>query len=144
MASVLVHLPDGAAPFDPDPAATTKRGLNVVSEWDDSVIGIVGWSDGGLAALRSAISHPEVERLALVSTPYPDVLPADVTELDSVVAKTLLLFGSLDPATGSRHGRAWKKHLANARLEMVPKGGHDLLVPMWGRVLSHLAPGRSR
>ena len=47
------------------------------------------------------------------------------------------------PDGPSAHGRWWQKHLPNARLEMVPNAGHLLVIPMWGRVLSHLAPSRS-
>ena len=139
--SILVQLPGGAAFADPDPEQTAARGVDLVDAWDDSVTGVVGWAEGGLAAARTAAEHPGLERLVIVATPFPDEPPTDL-ELDTVAAKTLLLFGSADPATGSRHGRAWQKRLPNARLEMVPGGGRDLLVPMWGRVLSHLAPRR--
>lgn len=57
-----------------------------------------------------------------------------------LTAKTLLLFGAKDSLTGSRHGIWWQKRLPDARLEMSPQGGHELLVPMWKRILSHLAP----
>ena len=61
--------------------------------------------------------------------------PADVA------AKVLLIYGSSD-AIGGRHGRWWQRHLPDARLEMVPGTGHLVVVPMWSRVLSFLAPGR--
>lgn len=59
-------------------------------------------------------------------------------------AKTLLLYGAKDPVAGSRHGRWWQKQLPNARLEMVPDGGHLLVLRVWERALSHLAPGARR
>ena len=59
-----------------------------------------------------------------------------------VQAKTLCLYGAQDPVAGSPHGRWWQKHLPNARLEMVPGAGHLLVIPLWRRVLSHLAPAR--
>ena len=62
--------------------------------------------------------------------------PADVQ------AKTLCLYGSQDPVAGFRHGAWWQKNLPQARLEMVPGAGHLLIIPIWRRVLSHLAPGR--
>lgn len=62
-------------------------------------------------------------------------------EPGEVQAKTLLLYGAQDPVAGSRHGRWWQKQLPNARLEMVPAAGHLLVLPLWGRALSHLAPG---
>lgn len=61
-------------------------------------------------------------------------------EPNEVQAKTLLLYGSKDPVAGSRHGTWWQKHLPNARLEVVPGAGHLLILPMWHRVLSFLAP----
>jgi pimeloyl-ACP methyl ester carboxylesterase len=64
--------------------------------------------------------------------------PAEVT------AKTLLLYGSQDPIAASRHGRWWQARLPDARLEMVPQAGHLLVIPMWQRVLSHLAPHAKR
>jgi pimeloyl-ACP methyl ester carboxylesterase len=63
-------------------------------------------------------------------------------EPHDVHAKTLLLYGSADPIAGSSHGRWWQRQLPNARLEMVPGAGHLLIVPMWKRVLAHLAPHR--
>ncbi|HYH92814.1 MAG TPA: alpha/beta fold hydrolase [Candidatus Saccharimonadales bacterium] len=62
--------------------------------------------------------------------------PSDVT------AKTLLLYGTADPLGGNRHARWWKDHLPNARVEMVPGAGHLLVIPMWARALSFLAPSR--
>lgn len=64
-------------------------------------------------------------------------------EPHKVRAKTLLLYGSADPIAGSPHGRWWQQQLPNARLEMVPGAGHLLIVPMWKRVLAHLALRRN-
>ncbi len=63
-------------------------------------------------------------------------------EPEEVVAKTLLLYGARDPLAGPRHGRWWKSRLPDARLEVVPDAGHLVLLPLWPRVLSHLAPRR--
>jgi hypothetical protein len=63
-------------------------------------------------------------------------------EPEAVQAKTLLLYGSRDPLVDPRHGRWWQSRLPDARLEVAPEAGHLLLVPMWARVLSHLAPSR--
>jgi pimeloyl-ACP methyl ester carboxylesterase len=54
----------------------------------------------------------------------------------------LLIFGAADPVAGSRHGRWWQRALPDARLEMAPGAGHLVIVPLWGRVLRHLAPTR--
>jgi pimeloyl-ACP methyl ester carboxylesterase len=61
---------------------------------------------------------------------------------EEVEAKTLLLYGARDPLAGPRHGRWWQKRLPNSRLEVAPGAGHLLVIPMWPRILAHLAPGR--
>lgn len=63
-------------------------------------------------------------------------------EPDEVSAKTLLLYGARDPLAGPRHGRWWQSRLPDARLEVIPDAGHLVLLPMWPRILSHLAPRR--
>jgi len=140
--SILVCVPDSVDFSDPDPDQTQARGIQLVTNWDDSVIGVVGWSDGGWDALALAAEHQDLPRLAIVSTPFPDDIDGliDRVDLSLITSKALLIFGSQDPLTGHRHGVSWQKRLSNARLEMVPGGGHDLLEPKWGRVLSHLAP----
>ena len=137
---------------DPDPELTWARGVTLVA--DDGTdtgldhvgpVGIVGSSIGGLDALAFAARHPGlVDRVVLVATQIPEDEGGLGFELSEVNAKTLLLFGAKDPLTGSRHGSWWHKRLPNARLEMSPQGGHELLVPMWKRVLSHLAPFSKR
>jgi len=80
-------------------------------------------------------------------------MPADIMsyclrpwgfEPGEVHVKTLLLYGANDPVAGSRHGSWWQKQLPNARLEMVPDAGHMLVLRVWERALSHLAPGTKR
>ncbi|MBV9791933.1 MAG: alpha/beta hydrolase [Chloroflexi bacterium] len=61
-------------------------------------------------------------------------------EPGEVQAKTLLIYGSKDPVACSRHGTWWQKQLPNARLEVSPGAGHLVILPMWHRVLSFLAP----
>jgi pimeloyl-ACP methyl ester carboxylesterase len=142
-AAIVLCLPEGVRFSDPDPEATLARDVRVVPAWTTDAIGIVGWSDGGLEALRLASQHPNVPRLAIASLPYPgdsDVLAT----VDRIRSKTLLLFGQQDERTGSKHGRSWQRRLAGSRLEMVPNAGHDLLPRVWPRVLSHVAPGRRR
>ena len=140
--SVVVCLPEGMTLFDPDPAETAKRDVKLVTSWDDDTAGVVGWSAGGWEVLGIAAAHPDLPRLVLVSLPFSEQEPEGV-DLDVVAAKTLLLFGSADPLTGSKHGSRWQERLANARLEMVPGGDHELLAPMWRRILSYLAPRRT-
>jgi pimeloyl-ACP methyl ester carboxylesterase len=63
---------------------------------------------------------------------------------EAVRAKTLLLYGSRDALADPRHGRWWKSRLPDAHLEIAPGAGHLLVVPMWDRVLAHLAPDPAR
>jgi pimeloyl-ACP methyl ester carboxylesterase len=64
-------------------------------------------------------------------------------EPSAVQAKTLLTYGSEDAMVGPRHGSWWLQQLPDARIEVAPAAGHLLVIPLWHRVLSHLAP-RSR
>lgn len=133
---------------DPDPQLTWARGVTLLgddgtgAELNSAVpVGVVGSSVAGLDALAFAARHSRlVDRVVLLATPIPEDEGSLGFELSDVTAKTLLLFGTKDPLTGSRHGVWWQKRLHDARLEMNPQGGPELLVPMWKRVLSHLAP----
>lgn len=126
---------------DPSPELTAARDVRLVRTWNGDTGGVVGWSDGGWEALGLSVQHPELPRLVVMSLPFPEEMPDDL-DLAKVTAKTLLLYGSADPQTGSGHATRWQRALPNARLEMVPGGGHDILEPMWHRVLSFLAPRR--
>ena len=133
---------------DPDPQLTWARGVTLLGEVGTDAelniaapVGVVGSSVAGLDALAFAARHSQlVDRVVLLATPIPEDEGSLGFELSDVTAKTLLLFGGKDLLTGSRHGVWWQKRLPDARLEMNPQGGHELLVPMWKRVLSHLAP----
>lgn len=63
-------------------------------------------------------------------------------DLADVAAKTLVVAGQADALAGHAHGAWYQRSLPDARLEMVPGVGHLAIAPMWGRILSHLAPGR--
>lgn len=65
-------------------------------------------------------------------------------EPSEVEAETLLVYGTHDAVAGPSHGRWYEARLPNARLEVVPGAGHLLLIPMWRRILSYLAPDRAR
>jgi pimeloyl-ACP methyl ester carboxylesterase len=62
-------------------------------------------------------------------------------DLDRVAAKTLLLYGGADAVAGHAHAAWYHDHLPDSRIEMSPGAGHLLIIPLWDRVLAHLAPG---
>ncbi len=109
-----------------------------------------GESDG--AALdREGVRERLGEMLEAAFTQGARGLAADIAgyclrpwgfEPEHVEAKTLLLYGARDRLAGPRHGRWWQKRLPNSRLEVAPGAGHLLVIPMWPRILAHLAPGR--
>jgi pimeloyl-ACP methyl ester carboxylesterase len=103
-------------------------------------------------ALRGAgVRNRLGEMLRTAFAQGPGGLAADIAgyclqpwgfEPEEVHAKTLLLYGSHDPIAGPAHGRWWEARLPDASLEVVPEAGHLLVIPMWSRILCHVAPGR--
>ena len=134
---------DGAG-FDPDPAETSRRDVELALAPPDGVFAVVGWRRAGITAAELAATSPSrVERLVLCCVPAPinddpGFDPADIT------AKTLLLFGQADPEAPAAHARWWKNHIADARVEMVPRAGSDIIETVWKRILSHSAPNSLR
>lgn len=143
---------------DPDPPQTAGRDITLIALQGSAAealamlqqqgvtsAGVAGWSAGGQSALALAALAPQlVDRLAIIATPLPTDPAALGFDPGAIRARTLLLYGAADPQAGSKHARGWKSLLANVRIEMVPGADHDLIVPMWKRVLSHLAPGKGR
>ena len=126
--------------MDPEPDETGKRDVEVAFEWDGSEAGVVGWAEGGFAALELAARHGDlVDRLVLVST--PPLESEGATAVAPAQAKTLLVYGTREG--GSAEAKWWQQRLGG-RIEMVPDGGRDILERVWPRVLSHLAPGTLR
>ena len=134
---IVLCLPEGMSRTDPAPEETAKRDVELEFDWDGTAAGIVGFGEGGWRAVELAASSPDlVERLVIVSTP-----PNDETPPGPLAAKTLLLFGSLD---GGMRQASWWKERVGGRIEMTPREGPEILDRVWGRVLSHLAPGTTR
>jgi pimeloyl-ACP methyl ester carboxylesterase len=117
-------------------------------------LSLLGAGSADEAALRAeGVRHRLGEMLRAAFVQGTRGLAADIAgyclqpwgfEPEAVQAKTLLLYGSRDPVADPRHGRWWQSRLPDARLEVAPGAGHLLLVPMWHRVLSYLAPSRGR
>jgi pimeloyl-ACP methyl ester carboxylesterase len=114
----------------------------------DVLLGMLS-SDEADAQLREQARDRLAEMLDRAAMQGTTGMAADIvsyTLLDwgfdpaSVAAKTLLLYGGADQITGA-HGRWYQKRIQQARLEMVKDVGHLLIVPMWDRILSHVAPG---
>lgn len=62
--------------------------------------------------------------------------PRDVT------APALLVYGGQDALVSPEHARWYAAALPNSTLELVPGGGHLVLVPEWRRILDFVAGGR--
>lgn len=136
---IVLCLPTNTSFFDPMPEETAKRDVELAAEWDGTPAGVVGWAEGAWDALMLAAQHKQfVDRLVLVSAPASGTEPKPI-DLDPIQAKTLLLYGMRDEGV-SHADRNWWRDRLNARFEMVPNAGHDILVQTWPRVLSHLAP----
>lgn len=132
--------------FDPGPAETARRNIQLTTAAPDGDFAAIGWRSGGLRAAELAARRgPDVTRLVLCAVPSP----ADEGDLDfdigSIEAKTLLLYGQTDADAPPRAAEWWKKHLPKGgRVEIVPRRDSDFIAAMWGRVLSHAAPGSLR
>lgn len=61
-------------------------------------------------------------------------------DLRRVRARTLLVYGGEDPLVPAAHGRWYRRHLPHARLQVVPRAGHLVLVNAWERILQHVDP----
>jgi pimeloyl-ACP methyl ester carboxylesterase len=124
-------------PDDPgDPAAVRVVGGNPV---DEPALSRSGARDRVAAMLAEAFAQGATGMAADVAgyalRPW-GFEPGDVRQ------KSLLVYGAADKLAGPRHGRWWQEHLPDARHETVPDAGHLVVIPMWGRVLSFLAPTR--
>jgi pimeloyl-ACP methyl ester carboxylesterase len=136
-AAMTEQLGGFAAAVGENPAA----GLELLgqSEADEAALALPGAADRLAALVRAAFAHGAS---GLVSDMAGYTLQPWGFEPGKVAVKTLLLYGSADPITGPVHGRWWQRQLPDARAEVVPGAGHLLIIPMWQRVLTHLAPMR--
>ena len=137
-------------------AELTERFASLVPEDPDSpeALWLLGAGTADEAALRvDGVRARLGEMLRTAFAQGARGLAADIAgyclqpwgfEPEEVEAKTLLLYGSHDPLADPRHGRWWQSRLPDARLEIAPGLGHLLVIPMWARVLSYLAPDRPR
>jgi pimeloyl-ACP methyl ester carboxylesterase len=119
---------------------------------DPDAVGVVGGDRVDEAALsRSGARDRVAAMLAEAFVQGATGMATDVAgyalrpwgfEPGEVRSKALLIYAAGDKLAGTRHGRWWQEHLPDARLETVPDAGHFVVIPMWKRVLSFLAPTR--
>ncbi|HEU4322711.1 MAG TPA: alpha/beta fold hydrolase [Roseiflexaceae bacterium] len=135
--AALVQQFSQAIPHDAPPEALLE--LLGASDADSTALALPGARDRLARMLQAALAQG-VTGLAAEIAGYSlqpwGFAPAEVR------AKTLLLYGSRDPQIGPKHGRWWQQQLPDARLEVAPGEGHLLIMPLWHRVLAHLAPQR--
>jgi pimeloyl-ACP methyl ester carboxylesterase len=125
----------------PDTGAPAALAVLGVSPADDATLTLPGARERLATMLSSAFAQGATGLAADIAGYTLQSWGFDFT---AVRAKTLLLYGSRDPIAGQKHGVWWQKQLPDARLEVSPGAGHLLIIPMWHRVLSHLAPGAKR
>ncbi len=125
---VLQAPPDGRVPLDAVGA----------SEIDDAVLELPGARDRLERMMRDAVAQGTrglaADILSYTARPWG-------FDVGSVKAKTLIVNGQADAIAGNAHATWYQRALADARVEMFPQRGHLVIIPAWGRVLSHLAPG---
>ncbi len=113
--------------------------------------GLVGYGPtGSLALLVAASLGLDIDRLALIAVPAPGT-PLDRDDAAEVMARvtaeTLIMNGQHDPDAAAAAARWHHEHLSASRVEMVPGAavpapdGRLALADVWGRVLTHVAPG---
>lgn len=111
-----------------------RLGLMGVGEADAGLLGEPGVADRLRVMLDEAFAKGVAGMVADVAgyTLQPwGFEPGDVG------ADVLLGYGAADEI-GPAHGEWWQRALPHARLEVVPEVGHLVVVPLWGRVLSHV------
>ncbi len=152
--TILCEYPGiGHAPPHPDLQSLSDLQAHVLRDLPER-FDLVAKSMGGVLALRTALEQPErVRKLVLLATSggvnvaalggidwrdtfrrlQPNAPPwfiedrTDVTpELGRISQPTLLIFGEADLIAPVRVGHFLKAKLADARLELIPDGTHDL------------------
>jgi len=118
------------------------------SEQTAMTAGVVIYGRAVDVALRAVVELGDaVDRLALIGIAAPQQ-PLDRDDLgaliDGVNAKTLIMNGQRVEGAAAAAAAWYRDHLPSARVEMVPDASELSLSAVWGRVLSHVAPGTIR
>lgn len=121
-----------------DPERPVPLSALGVTDADAAALQMPGAADRLEAMVRDAFRQGPIgvvsDILAYTARPWS-------FDLSNVKAKTLLLYGAADQTVPPAHGSWYAGHLSDSRMEIAPAAGHLLIVPMWVRVLSHLARG---
>jgi pimeloyl-ACP methyl ester carboxylesterase len=108
------------------------------SEIDEPVLALPGARDRLERMLRDALAQGTrglaADILSYTARPWG-------VDFGAVKAKTLIVNGQADAIAGNAHATWYQRALPDARVEMIPKRGHLVIIPAWDRVLSHLGPG---
>lgn len=121
-----------------DPETPAPLGLLGVTDADERTLARPGVRQRLGEMLRDAFQQGSV---GLASDILAYTLGPPNFEFPDLHTKTLLLYGEDDETAGQKHAIWYRKHLADARAEMVPDAGRLAVVPAWDRVLAFLAPG---
>jgi pimeloyl-ACP methyl ester carboxylesterase len=114
-----------------------RFGLAGVGEVDAAVLAGAGVADRLRTMFDAALAQGGAGLVADIAGHTLQPAGSDPADVRSEV---LLGYGGADPIAGPAHGSWWQRALPHARLEIVPDAGHLLVVPIWERVLAHLAP----
>jgi pimeloyl-ACP methyl ester carboxylesterase len=106
-----------------------------VGEPDSAALAGPGVADRLLRMLDGAVAQGAVGMVADIAgyslRPW-GFDPADVAQ------PVLLGYGAADERVPPAHGEWFRDQLPDARLEVVPRVGHLVVVPFWGAALDHL------
>jgi len=156
-----------AADMPPDTADCMQDLVNAVTPHMDRPCALIAQSMGGVVAVLAALQRPEyLTHLVLVATsggvPIDDLRPHDwrpdfmrsnpafpawmarerwnlASQLASVRAPTLLLWGDADAISPVAVGERLQGLLPRARLQVLPGGAHDLAQTHAEAVAGHIS-----
>jgi pimeloyl-ACP methyl ester carboxylesterase len=138
--TVHAILAEQFAPMIPvDANAPEALGLLEAGPHDEAALALPGARTRLARMLRSAFAQGGV---GLAQDVAGFMLRPWGFECAQVRARTLLLYGALDPVAGAAHAQWWERNLSDAHVEMVEGAGHLLIVSAWRRVLDHLLARR--
>lgn len=144
----LTALPAAEAKHELRTMLATQAGAAPSEQGPDPQL--VGASAADAAVLQQPGVRGRVERMLQDASVQGPVGAADDIlsyasddwgfDLRAVRASTLLVYGADDETVPKAHGRWYRRRIHGAKLRVVPKVGHLVVVAAWGDVLAHVAP----